>query len=110
MHPAYLKPWVVGLRLDPTEPELSLFFVQQGEDLLPLMSKGRLLSCVSLDCIPRLVQTGGSLMPREGPVVVEGIYDMVEALAIIRTGQVDPKKVIAPSINFLLDCIKVTAG
>jgi len=109
VHPAYEYPWVMGLRLDRESVAPTLFFVQYGEDLLPLGSKGRLLAALSLDSIPLLLQSGG-LGTTSGPIRVDGIYDVPAVLSLIRSGQLDVKWEVANCINFLFDCIAVSSG
>jgi hypothetical protein len=110
MHPAYTEPWPVGLRVDPGSDRPSFFVVQYGEDLLPLCSNGRVLSCVSLDGIGAILRASDQQVLSERTQSVEVVYDFASVVDVIRCGNTDTNADIADCLNFLFDCIKVTGG
>ena len=111
MHPAYTKPWISGLRLDPLSDTPSLFCIQHGEDLLPVCVNRRVLACVSGTDIAGLLQRAGFQdLTGDRSLSVDVVYDIVSVLDVVSCQKVDAGADVADCLNFLLDCVKVTDG
>lgn len=109
MHPAYTIPWVVGLRINPNVDKPSLYFLQYGEDLLPVCTNNRILTCFSEAAIPKLLWAVRSQEPPpEWKSAVEFIYDLPSVMNVVTIGKSDVHAEVADFLYFLLDCMEVT--
>ena len=111
MHPDYTKPWVVGLRVNPALDRPAFFFIQYGEDLLPLCRNNRVLTCVSTSGISAILRAAHiENMTNVTALEVDVIYDIAAVLDIVSNRTSDTNADVVNCLNFLLDCVKVAGA